>query len=323
MFNPFDKVVVPTYYGIGLKDLDPEQMAIMTAKAGVVIIRDSGATPEEYAEWSLGLGYHLSPEIWCTDKEHSSLFWTVTNEMMDDRNQGLFGDYELDWHTNMTPVGDAEETIGLYAKTISYDTETWFANSVPYFKQLDEETKEKLRTLDVILDPKRQLGLIQEAWQPKFKKIYGQEVLDEIVKNRMSREVRNAINMEPENRHKFGKSRGIMNRHKLVPNHPLGVEGLFFSPYEVHTFEYSDVHPICPYEKYAGAEELYWQLWDDYVQNEKYIYKHKWQQGDIALFDNIIGIHRRPDIRKDKPRTLLRTATWYKSKLRKHHKYVV
>jgi len=316
VFNPFDKVVVPTYYGIGLKNLDPEQMAIMTAKAGVVIIRDSGATPEEYAEWSLGLGYHLSPEIWCTDKEHSSLFWTVTNEMMDDRNQGLFGDYELDWHTNMTPVGDAEETIGLYAKTISYDTETWFANSVPYFKQLDEETKERLRTLDVILDPKRQLGLIQEAWQPKFKKIYGQEVLDEIVKNRMSREVRNAINMEPENRHKFGKSRGIMNRHKLVPNHPLGVEGLFFSPYEVHGFLKDD-------KDYYGSDSLYWKLWNDYVQNEKYIYKHKWQQGDIALFDNIIGIHRRPDIRKDKPRTLLRTATWYKSKLRKHHKYVV
>ena len=278
MFNPFDRMVVPTYYGMKLKDLNPEQMAVMTAKAGVVIIRDSGATPEEYAEWSLGLGYHLSPEIWCTDKEHSSLFWTVTNEMMDDRNQGLFGDYELDWHTNMTPVGDAEETIGLYAKTISYDTETWFANSVPYFKQLDEGTKERLRTLDVILDPKRQLGLIQEAWQPKFKKIYGQEVLDEIVKNRMSREVRNAINMEPENKHKFGKSRGIMNRHKLVPNHPLGVEGLFFSPYEVHSFEYSDVHPICPYEKYAEAEELYWQLWDDYVQNEKYIYKHSFQR---------------------------------------------
>ena len=67
-------MVVPTYYGIPLKDLNPELMAIMTAKAGVVIIRDSGATPEEYAEWSLGLGYHLSPEIWCTDKEHSNLF---------------------------------------------------------------------------------------------------------------------------------------------------------------------------------------------------------------------------------------------------------
>jgi len=122
---------VPTYLGHKLSELDPEVMATMTAEFGVVVIRNSNATPEEYAEWSLGLGYHLSPEIWCTDKEHSSLFWTVTNEMMDERNQGLFGDYELDWHTNMTPVPDAEEVIGLYAKTISYPTETWFAWSPP------------------------------------------------------------------------------------------------------------------------------------------------------------------------------------------------
>ncbi len=176
-------MVVPEFNGVPLSELDPDNIAKMVGKAGVVVIRNSGATPEEYAEWSLGVGYHLSPEIWCTDKEHSNLFWTVTNEMMDDRNQGLFGDYELDWHTNMTPVADAEEVIGLYAKTITYETETWFANSVPYFNQLPEEKQNLLKELTVVLDPKRTLGVIKKAWQPAFKKIYGQEVLDEINKN--------------------------------------------------------------------------------------------------------------------------------------------
>jgi hypothetical protein len=122
--------------------------------------------------------------------------------------------------------------------------------------------------------------------------------------------------MEPENKEKFGLSRGIMNNHKLVPDHPLSVEGLFFSPYEVHGFLKDD-------KDYYGSDSLYWKLWNDYVCNDDYIYKHKWQEGDIALFDNIIGIHRRPDIKKDKPRTLLRTATWYKSNIREHHNYVV
>ena len=310
-------MVVPTYLGLSLSELDPDNIAELIGKAGVVVIRDSGATPEEYAEWSLGLGYHLSPEIWCTDKEHSDLFWTVTNEMVDDRNQGLFGDYELDWHTNMTPVADAEEVIGLYAKTISYETETWFASSIPYFNQLPEKKQNLLRELTVVLDPKRTLGVYQAAWQPAFKKIYGQEVLDEINKNRNTREVCNSINMEPENKEKFGASRGIMNNHRLVVNHPIkGVEGLFFSPYEVHGF-LKDGKP------YYGAESLYWKLWNDYVCNDRYIYKHTWQEGDICLFDNIIGIHRRPDILKDKPRKLLRTAKWYKSHMRRHHDYVV
>ena len=310
-------MVVPTYLGLSLSELDPDNIATLVAKAGVVIIRNSGATPEEYAEWSLGLGYHLSPEIWCTDKEHSDLFWTVTNEMVDEKNQGLFGDYELDWHTNMTPVADAEEVIGLYAKTITYETETWFANSIPYFNQLPESEQERLRGLTVVLDPKRELGLIQEAWQPKFGEIYGEHVLREIQKNRETREIFNALNMEPKNKHKFGASRGIMNNHKFVVNHPIkGVEGLFFSPYEVHGF-------LKDGEPYYGSDSLYWKLWNDYVCNDRYIYKHTWQEGDICLFDNIIGIHRRPDILKDKPRKLLRTAKWYKSHMRKHHDYVV
>ena len=309
-------MVTPQYIGIPLEELNPDNIARMVAHAGVVVIRDSGATPEEYAEWSLGLGYHLSPEIWCTDKEHSDLFWTVTNEMMDDRNQGLFGDYELDWHTNMTPVADAEEVIGLYAKTITYETETWFASSIPYFNQLPEKKQNLLRELTVVHDPKRTLGLIKEAWQPKFGEIYGEEVLREIQKNRETREVFNALNMESENKHKFGASRGIMNNHKLVPDHPLGVEGLFFSPYEIHTF-------LKDGEPYEHSKELFNELWNDYVCNDRYVYQHTWKEGDICLFDNVIGIHRRPDILKDKPRKLLRTATWYKSHLRKHHDYVV
>jgi alpha-ketoglutarate-dependent taurine dioxygenase len=309
-------MVTPQYIGIPLEELNPDNIARMVAHAGVVVIRDSGATPEEYAEWSLGLGYHLSPEIWCTDKEHSDLFWTVTNEMVDERNQGLFGDYELDWHTNMTPVADAEEVIGLYAKTITYETETWFASSIPYFNQLPEKKQNLLRELTVVHDPKRTLGLIKEAWQPKFGEIYGEEVLREIQKNRETREIFNALNMESENKHKFGASRGIMNNHKLVPDHPLGVEGLFFSPYEIHTF-------LKDGEPYEHSKELFDELWNDYVCNDRYVYQHTWKEGDICLFDNVIGIHRRPDILKDKPRKLLRTATWYKSHLRKHHDYVV
>lgn len=309
-------MVTPQYIGIPLEELNPDNIARMVAHAGVVVIRDSGATPEEYAEWSLGLGYHLSPEIWCTDKEHSDLFWTVTNEMVDERNQGLFGDYELDWHTNMTPVADAEEVIGLYAKTITYETETWFASSIPYFNQLPEKKQNLLRELTVVHDPKRTLGLIKEAWQPKFGEIYGEEVLREIQKNRNTREIFNALNMESENKHKFGASRGIMNNHRLVPKHPLGVEGLFFSPYEIHTF-------LKDGEPYEHSKELFDELWNDYVCNDRYVYQHTWKEGDICLFDNVIGIHRRPDILKDKPRKLLRTATWYKSHMRKHHDYVV
>ena len=90
----------------------------------------------------------------------------------------------------------------IYGKEIQIDfkkrlrSEEKFESIEALRRQLDEDKKELFRSLDVILDPKRELGVIKKAWHPSFKKIYGQEVLDEIVKNRESREIVNALNME-------------------------------------------------------------------------------------------------------------------------------
>ena len=40
-------MVVPTYLGLSLSELNPDNIAELIGKAGVVVIRDSGATPEE------------------------------------------------------------------------------------------------------------------------------------------------------------------------------------------------------------------------------------------------------------------------------------
>ena len=286
-----------SYQNQKLDQLDAETVARETAEYGVVVIEGSGASPEEYAEWVKGYGHHISPGIWCTDDEHSDLFWRVTNKKIDGRNQGLFGDYELDWHCNLTPIADAEECIGLYAKTITYHTETWFCNSLPYWKTLDEETKEYYRKLTVVLDPMRRLGVIKSAWQPNFRELYDPEVLEGISKNRGTRN--------------YIHDRGFIEKHNFVPNHPLGVEGFFFTPYEVHAFEI-DGEPI------DNSEELWEHLWNDWIANDKWTYKHVWKEGDIVLMDQLTTIHRRPDILKDKPRELLRTASWYKKEIRKH-----
>ena len=42
------------------------------------------------------------------------------------------------------------------------------------FEDFEDEEKKRLRSLIVVNDPSRTLGVIQKAWQPAFKKIYGQ-----------------------------------------------------------------------------------------------------------------------------------------------------
>lgn len=304
------------YDGIKLDDLDPSQIARETAENGVVVIVNSGASPEEYAEWNMGYGYHLSPDIWCTDKEHSDIFWRVSTEVVDGENKGLFADYELDWHTNVTPVADAEECVTIYGKTITYHTETWFCDSTQYWNTLDKETQDYYESLTIVLDPLRRLGRIKDAWQPNFREIYGERVINDIVKNRNSRSIEKARNMEPENKDIWKPSRNIIEKHRFVPNHPLGVKGLFFSPYEVHGWEKDGV-PLSQEEN----EALFYKLYEELVKSDKYTYKHVWHPGDIVMMDQLITIHRRTDLQKGKPRELLRTASWYKKEVRNHTDY--
>ena len=66
-----------------LESIDPIDANKMVAEHGYLVIENSGASPEEFAKWNLAFGYHISPDIWCTDKKHSEYFWRVTNEKID------------------------------------------------------------------------------------------------------------------------------------------------------------------------------------------------------------------------------------------------
>lgn len=45
------------------------------------------------------------------------------------------------------------------------------------------------------------------------------------------------------------------------------------------------------------------------LSNEKYIYKHQWQDGDILLMEQWLGVHRRPEFHNMKTRELARIET--------------
>ena len=103
-----------------------------------------------------------------------------------------------------------------------------------------------------------------------------------------------------------------------MPDHPLGTKGFFFTPYEVHGFSI-DGEMLSQQD----SKDIWNELWEKWIASDDYTYKHSWNVGDICLMDQLITIHRRPTVLKDKPRELLRTASWYKTDLRKHHNHVL
>ena len=286
-----------------LEAIDPIDANKIVAEHGYLVIENSGASPEEFAKWNLAFGYHISPDIWCTDKEHSEYFWRVTNEKVDEKNQGLFADDELDWHSNLVPHADAQEVIGLYGKTITYDTETWICTSIPYMRKLSATTKELYKSLYTKLNHSGGTP-INQPWRPDWDKKYTDTVMNDIKQNR------NKSRADFVDK-RFKEWRGVLDKHKLVPNHPLGIEGIFFQPYEITEFV-----GLLNF----SHKELYNEIYKDFI-TDNYIYKHKWKPGDILLMDQLTTIHRRPTIAKDQTRELLRSACWYRE--RNHFDYVL
>lgn len=311
------------YVGKKLNNIDPIEASSAIAECGWIVIEDSNASPEEFAEWYLDAFYTLSPDIWCSDKTHNSLFWRVTNDIVDNKNKGLFGDDEVDWHSDLIPEIDAQEVVGLYAKTITYPTETWICSSTAYWKNLSTETQEYLKSLQVeilnrgINNKEPFLKPNESQWERgHWDDQYTKTVVNGIRKNRHLSRVKNATNIDSKDLKKFKEHRGVVVQHNLVTNHPLEIPGVFFPPYEVVGFHKNNA-------LIDNGKEIHQMIYNDLVLSGKYIYKHQWKSGDILLMDQINTIHKRTKVLHDKTRELLRIAGWYKSNVRKHFHYVL
>tara|TARA_R110000868_G_scaffold161850_3_gene392748 strand:- start:5138 stop:6079 length:942 start_codon:yes stop_codon:yes gene_type:complete len=311
------------YIGKSLSQIDTKEASRATAENGWIVIEDSNASPEEFAEWYLDAFYTLSPDIWCSDKEHSSLFWRVTNQLVDNVNKGLFANNDVDWHSDLIPEIDSQEIVGLYAKTITYKTETWVCSSTNFWKTLSVDMQDYLKDIEIEILNKGSNNKIpflkanEKQWERgEWNTQYTATVVESIQKNRQLSQIKNATNINPVDAKKFKEHRGVISQHKIATNHPLGVSGIFFPPYEIVNF-YKDNTLI------DNAKDLFQMIYNELILSDKYTYKHVWKPGDIMIMDQINTIHRRTTVLDDKPRELLRAAGWYKSNVRNHFDYVL
>lgn len=90
-------------------------------------------------------------------------------------------------------------------------------------------------------------------------------------------------------------------RPSLVYTNPLGTKGLFFSWNQIH---YIDGWPKEEGRKFI--EEL-----RQFAEQEKYIYHHDWEDGDIVIAEQNLSIHKRWEFKHMDKRVLHRIAFDY------------
>lgn len=287
---------------------DPVRVAQLLAEYGCVLFKKVTTPVDEYNRWQLEFGYHQHGKLWCNDKENP-IFYRVTNKQLTENEEGLFGHGELDWHQNILFVPNAEEIVGLYGLEVEGVAATTLANSIPLWRELSTDEQKFFSKLKLRITNKS-----HDTYNKKMAHyVLPTEEQMDFDRKRSGLHITNAVNFDAKNKdlyppHEFLKK----NFLNLKPNHPLGIDGLYFPMLNIEYI--ADENNVM----LEDHKEVFDRITQLYIGTTNYSYTHHWEKGDVFLMEQLTTIHKREPMDPTIPRELLRTASWYKTGLRKH-----
>lgn len=313
-----------------MSDEQIKQIAVFAAYHINVVIKGQDLDKEQYSRILRLWGKNPKRDVWFEDKQHHEIIM-VTNKVVDKESgrQGLFARGELEWHQNGTLAIDPEDCVTLYCKEPAKDgCDTKFVNGVLAYEQLPKDVKEKIANTQLILssDAKQFHKLDLEHFartHHKPRSLWGkggpykfqegqveQDEAKELFKflhtgvRDPNCNARKELIATAQQLTESGARWNCVYK-KLVSSHRLtGQKGLYFPFANVVGF-----HDV-PEDEW---KDLHTFLTDHYLSN---VYSHYWEEGDVVLFDNTQGLHKRDPIPFNEDgspqhRELWRGAFWY------------
>jgi alpha-ketoglutarate-dependent taurine dioxygenase len=206
---------------------------------------------------------YLDPFTW--DKDPMTFpIQRVSGKKVNNVESGIFPKKRLDWHSNLNGPTRADG-VGLFGAEPVPGACTIFLNSVPAWKEMPLELKERCLGVygNYVYSPEIWAG---GAWHD--------------VDTKAGQEWWKGIQVNKQNDSDDGSG---SYKLKLLWKNEAGVSGFYFNP--LNKCELSD-------------PDLYQDLHDHYFQ-EKYMYKHYWEKGDVVLMDQLLTLHKRGDVNVD------------------------
>jgi hypothetical protein len=160
---------------------------------------------------------------------------------------GIFGNGELDWHSNMNGDMDRARGVALQGAWHSENTHTAFMNTVSAYRDLPDDIKQRCEGV---------VGDFEYAPENWAKGVPTPQLM-------------------------AMKGFGIVN-HKYQMN-------LLHESFDGGKGLYLHFHNNC---KFPTDPELKNILIEHCLQ-DKYVYEHKWNPGDIVISDQVLTLHKR------------------------------
>lgn len=266
------------------------------AENGTAILKKQDMSDQQFNDYVLGLGKHLTDNWFVRHPKFPALF-RITNKKLDNGKRGLFSQGALEWHCNSACCLDPEEVVALYGKKVLKEAPTIIAYSTKMYNDLPETLKKELDDVEVTITNYKNVSGDGGIYTGKD----GHDVNDHARLDEYNFRSRNGLKtmMDDPRMKKRQLKNGrwlISVKKKIVQTHPVTKQKVLYFPFPLMS-------------DFKHKQELI-----DRLMQPKYIYSHEWEEGDILFMDQLTTIHKRDaPLTGNEERELYRTAFYYDS----------
>lgn len=267
--NSFAREVVGVQLWNGLSPDELEEIRNVWAECGVLVFRRQALSEKEIVEVTAIFG---KPQMvhrtdWVSP-EHPEVILVSNLKDQNNKQIGMPGSNDVEWHTDQSYVANPATGAMLYAVEIPNDGggSTWWTNMRAGYDSLTDDLKKSCEGKRAVLSyVKRLAGYNEEA----------AKVTEEMLR-KTPPVAQPIVYIHPVD----GKKSLFLD-----PTTTVGVEGM------------SDEDGVAFVERLAKA-----------CTKPEQVYKHQWQVGDVVLWDNALTMHRRDEYESLQRRFLKRTT---------------
>ncbi len=265
----FAREVVDVKLWDGLSDAQLEEIRSAWADCGVLVFRRQALSEKEIVDVTAMFGRpHVVHRTDWVSPEHPEVILVSNLKDQDNKQIGMPGSNDVDWHTDQSYVANPATGAMLYAVEIPNDGggSTWWTNMRVGFDELSDELRAEATGKRAVLSYlKRLAGYNEQA----------AKVTEEMLRK------------TPPVAQPIVYTHPVTGKHSLFldPSTTIGVEGM------------SDDDGIALVKRLEAA-----------CTQPHQVYKHRWQVGDVVLWDNALTMHRRDEYESAQRRFLKRTT---------------
>lgn len=234
----------------------------------IVVFTNQSLTPNEEAEFCYKFGDTQSySEVAqnCVSNDHLDILRVTGNK----KNTGAFpSPDELEWHLNKSANLNKKNIVYLYGVKGTFGSRTSWINSILAYQDLHHVVKKDIDSAKIKLVT------------------FGENFVDQI-NGSIHKKITSLDQL-------LESGDGSVIAEQLMPivhTNILGVKGLYWPSRMVYAIDEDPLSGKPSWSESRSKEMI--ELLHNHVFQEKYMYHHDWNDGDLVLSEQFLGVHKR------------------------------